>query len=124
MLYYLTFIKKLVKTMKTLKINLSREMVTDILILLSFLTLCCLLLITGIDSALAQSPFDAITNVGEESTNWATTSLMVIVGAIAIVAVAIGMLAGKFSWQIAATVISAIIIGFNARNIVQALGGL
>ncbi len=88
-------------------------------LIISLLILGLIILIP--DVVFAQgTPFDSVTEKGEESVSWITGSFMKIIGTIAVVALAVGMGTGKLDWRIAVTVIAAIIIGFNAGNIVEA----
>ena len=91
----------------------------NLLVALSF-TAIVVLLFT--DLAIAQeSPFAAVDDKGGELTSWLTDGFIKIIGTVAIVGLSVAMAMGKVHWGIALTVILAIIIGFNAISIVEAL---
>ena len=91
----------------------------NIPIILSFAAIIILLFP---DLIMAQeSPFAAVDDKGGELTSWLTDGFIKIIGTVAIVGLSVAMAMGKVHWGIALTVILAIIIGFNAISIVEAL---
>ncbi len=71
----------------------------------------------------AGSPFDSVDTKGQEIASWASGSLWTWLSTIAVLIVTAGAFFGKINWPTAITVIMAIVIGFNAGNIVSLLQG-
>ena len=65
------------------------------------------------------SPFDAIEEKGDQTIEWLTTTLIVILGTIAIFIMGIAIKFGKMNWTMAATIIAAIVICAKAKTIVE-----
>jgi type IV secretory pathway VirB2 component (pilin) len=74
-------------------------------------------------SLAAGSPFDSVDTKGQEIATWASSSLWTWLSTIAVLIVTAGAFFGKINWPTAITTIIAIVIGFNAGNIVSLLQG-
>jgi type IV secretory pathway VirB2 component (pilin) len=71
----------------------------------------------------AGSPFDSVDTKGQEIASWASGSFWTWMSTIAVIITTAGAFFGKINWPTAISVIVAIVIGFNAGNIVSLLQG-
>lgn len=70
-----------------------------------------------------SSPFDSVDTKGKEIASWASGSFWTWMSTIAVIVTTAGAFFGKINWPTAISVIVAIVIGFNAGNIVSLLAG-